>query len=107
MSIQIRISTTISRADLGRLIQSYNGSHFFSVEFIKKTTGENRKMTCRKGVVSYTTGAGLKYDPIEKGLVPVWDAQIPEGGANAYRMISLSGLLGASIDGVDYVVDGE
>lgn len=61
-------------------------------------------MTCRKGVHKYTTGGQLKYVPSDKGLVSVWDAQV-EDPAKAYRMISLNGLLGAVIDGTEYLVE--
>lgn len=32
------------------------GDKFFSVEFVKKTTGEIRRMTCRFGVTKYLHG---------------------------------------------------
>lgn len=93
----------IPRIDLARLIQSYNKDHFFSVKFIKRTTNEERQMNCRKNVSAFVKGVGLAYDPIEKGLCGVWDAGVPEGGASAYRMIALEGLIEAKIDGIHYV----
>ena len=96
------MSTQIQRRQLGLLIQSYNGDHFFSVKFIKRTTGETRDMVCRKGVSKYTKGGELKYDPIEKGLVGVWEANNPTPD-KAYRMIPLEGLIEAKIDGNHYV----
>ena len=55
----------------------------FSCTFIKKD-GSARKMLCRLNVKKGVNGVGMAYDPIEKGLIPVWDLQ-----ANAFRMINL------------------
>jgi len=41
-------------------------------------------MLCRLNVKKGVNGVGMAYDPIEKGLIPVWDLQ-----ANAFRMINL------------------
>ena len=62
---------------------------WFKVKFIKRTTGEEREMTCRRGVKKHTKGVGLAYDPIKKNLVPVWVANEGKDGADAYRMINV------------------
>lgn len=56
---------------------------FFHVEFIKKD-GSLRKMTCRLNVKKGINGKGMSYDPIEKGLLPVWDVQ-----KNSFRIINM------------------
>jgi hypothetical protein len=58
-------------------------SVIFSVTFVKRTTGELRKMVCRRGVKKYLAGGELKYNAHENTLLPVYDLQ-KEG----YRMIS-------------------
>ena len=55
----------------------------FSIEFIKKD-GTVRNMVARLNVKKGVNGKGLSYDPIAKGLLPVWDMQ-----KNAFRMIQL------------------
>lgn len=55
----------------------------FHVEFIKKD-GTLRKMNCRLNVKKGVNGKGMAYDPIEKGLLPVWDLE-----KNSFRMINM------------------
>jgi hypothetical protein len=71
---------------------------FFTVTFIKKD-GTTRVMNARLGVKKYLKGGELPYDPIEKGLLPVFDAK-----KNEYRMINLGTIISAKVGGVDYVV---
>lgn len=77
---QINLNQAIS------IIFSLNRSEFI-VEFIKKD-GTLRKMKCLKGVKKYLKGGKLSYNPIEKGLLPVYDLN-----KEAYRMINLSTIL--------------
>jgi len=56
----------------------------FNVEYIKKD-GTLRKMpSARLHVKKDTNGKGMKYDAIEKGLLPVWDMT-----KNGWRMVNL------------------
>ena len=63
-------------------ILATNG-RFFSVSFIKKD-GSERKMTARLGVKKNIKGVGMKYDPLERNLIVVFDIH-----KKAYRMINL------------------
>jgi hypothetical protein len=56
-------------------------------------------MNARFGVKKYLKGGELPYDPIAKGLLPVFDVQKGE-----YRMINTSTLLGANIGNQQYIV---
>ena len=56
---------------------------FFYVEFIKKD-GSLRKMKCRLNVKKGVKGTGMAYNPIEKGLLPVFDLD-----KKGFRMIQL------------------
>ena len=56
---------------------------FFHVEFIKKD-GSLRKMNCRLNVKKGVKGTGMSYNPIEKGLIPVWDTD-----KKNFRMINM------------------
>lgn len=70
---------------------------FFTVEFVKRTTGEIRKMNCRTGVSKGVTGVGKLYEPEEKGLITVWDTQ-----AKNFRSISLEGIITVTSQGVEW-----
>jgi len=65
----------------------------FSIEFIKKD-GTVRNMVARLNVKKGVNGKGLSYDPIAKGLLPVWDMQ-----KNAFRMIQLKTVTKLQIKG--------
>jgi len=62
--------------------------HFFKAVFIKKTNQEMRTMICRFGVKKHVNGKGLKFDPLSKGYLPVWDTE-----KLGYRMLNLNTLL--------------
>ncbi|MHA2181649.1 MAG: hypothetical protein ACXAAH_09525 [Promethearchaeota archaeon] len=61
---------------------------FFKALFIKKTNNELRIMICRFGVKKHVNGKGLKYDPLERGYLPVWDSEKLD-----YRMLNLNTLI--------------
>jgi len=70
---------------------------FFSVEFVKRTTGEVRKMNCRMGVTLGVTGVGKAFNDSDKGLVTVWDAQISQ-----FRSIPLANIIKITSQGVEW-----
>jgi len=72
---------------------------FFTVTFVKRSDGTTRTMNARLGVKKYLKGGELPYDPIEKGLLPVYDVQKQE-----YRMINLGTIISAKIGGNEYIV---
>jgi hypothetical protein len=45
---------------------------FFSVRFVKRTTGEERLMNARVRPPT-EGGPGMAYDPAQHGLLTVWD----------------------------------
>jgi len=78
------------------MIIATNGK-VFGVTFIKKD-GSRREMSCRLGVKSHLAGGELKYDPFERGLIPVYDMN------KGYRMVNLNTLQRISINGQTYNV---
>lgn len=58
----------------------------FTVEFKKRSNGENRIMNCRFGVHSNSKGNPI-YDPFEKGLFIVYDVHKKQ-----FRSIPLEGI---------------
>ena len=87
--------------DIRQKIAQMDG-RFFSVRFIKRTTGQPRNMVCRrsKTVVVGKTGEGLKFSPSAHNLETVLDIDVlkanladgrqPDDAAKAsYRHIPL------------------
>mgnify|MGYP003132580910 CR=1 FL=1 len=77
-------------------IQKANNT-IFSVEFYKKD-GSVRTMTARLHVKKGVKGTGMAYNPIEKGLLPVWDMQ-----KNGFRMINLKTVTKLQIKGEELI----
>ena len=73
------------------------GGEFFRVSFIKRTTGELREMTCRKGVKKHLQGGEAAYSFSEKGLISVYDVQ-----SEGYRCIPIENVLEIEFGGVKY-----
>ena len=84
------------RNQLEQVIRQLSPNQFFSVTFIKRTTGEVRKMNCRLGVTPKTKAKkpGFRYSPGERGLLPVYDIQ-----RQGYRMINLDQIIELRING--------
>ena len=75
---------------MNRLIElayELSDGKIFKVIFIKRTTGEFREMSCRRGVTKELLGGDLPYDPLEKNLLTVYDLE-----KQAYRTIPFEGI---------------
>lgn len=84
------------------VVKNYPGNQFFTVTFVKRSTGKTRVMNCRKGVRSKWVGGALKFNPAEKKLVSVYDMQ-----KGAFRFISLDEIRRIAMQGkVFQVVKG-
>lgn len=84
---------SITKQEALNFIKGTSG-RIFSLEFIKRTTGELRCMVCRTGVTVNQTGNGPTYSREDKGLTCVFD--MPK---QAYRMIPTEGITRIKIDG--------
>ena len=76
-----------------------NKNKIMRVDFIKRTTGEYRKMICRNGVTKGVKGVGMNFDPVAKRLKVVWDMQ-----KKNFRMINLNGLKWIKINGQEPLI---
>lgn len=85
--------------DIIQLIKGTKGA-FFTVKFIKKD-GTERIMNCRLGVKKYLHGGELPYDPVAKGLLPVWDP-VAAKTSDGYRIINTNTISSAKIGGKEY-----
>tara|TARA_R110000824_G_scaffold221077_2_gene408209 strand:- start:153 stop:431 length:279 start_codon:yes stop_codon:yes gene_type:complete len=88
--------TTIDKDTAIKMIKNSDG-RIFGVSFIKRTTGELRHMSARRGVRKGVNGEGLKYDPESKQLITVYDMN-KEG----HRMLNTETLYRLSLKGMDY-----
>lgn len=86
-------------SDVPALLRATDG-HIFSVEFVKRSTGECRIMQCRFGVTSYLQGGEQAYRPADHKLLCVFDVQ-----KKAYRSIALEGLRTIHAGGKAFIVD--
>ena len=89
----------ISKVKAIDLIRGSKGK-VFGVTFIKRTNGEERKMNARLGVKKGVTGEGLKFDPKQYALIPVYE--MPK---QQFRMVNLEGLTSLNLEGEKYEVE--
>ena len=87
----------ISRKKALEKLYASNG-RIFHVIFTKKN-GEVRRMTARLGVHKGVTGKGMRYNPLERGLLPVYDMDKSD-----WRMVNLKTLRRLSVDHERYLV---
>lgn len=89
---------TITRNKAFELVNSSKGK-FFTISFIKKDKTE-RRMTARIGVKKGVNGQGLKYNPLDFGMKPVYDM------ANLdWRMINFKTATKLKINKKDYIIE--
>ena len=89
---------TIDRDTAKEYIYKTNGQIFSAV--FRKKNGEKRLMNCRTKVHKYVKGIGVKFKPLERGLVTVFDLQ-----KGAYRFINLETLEQLKIEGIEYTIN--
>jgi len=83
--------TRFNHKNLQNLVS--NGA-IFSVEFIKRSNGELRKMVCRLGVKKHLRGGDKAYDSKQHNLLTVFDME-KEG----YRSIPVDAIQRLSVNG--------
>jgi len=72
------------------------GNTLFSVEFWKKD-GTYRKLKGRFGVAKDLKGKGLGYEPLDHGLLNIWDID-----KKAYRMVTVANIERMKVRGITY-----
>ena len=87
----------ISKATAKDMIQNSKGK-IFTTTYIKKDKSK-RVMNCRLEVKKGVTGEGLKYNPDEYNLIPVYDMQ-----SRGFRMVNVNTLVSLSISNETYEV---
>jgi hypothetical protein len=89
---------TLKADEVGQFLYDLNGK-FFTIEFVKRTTGEVRKMTATTNYQSKLAGGEATYDFGEKKLIPVWDL-----AKQAFRSIPLDAVLTINAKGDTYKI---
>ena len=89
---------TIARDTAIQIIKNSAGK-IFGVSFIKRTNGELRHMSARRGVRKGVTGEGLKYDPESKQLLTVYDMN-----KKGHRMLNTETLKRLSFEKINYII---
>ena len=87
----------ISKATAKDMIQKSKGK-IFTTTYIKKDNSK-RVMNCRLEVKKGVPGEGLKYNPDEYNLIPVYDMQ-----SRGFRMVNVDTLVSLSIANETYEV---
>jgi hypothetical protein len=111
----MKVISLTDAASLLKTVKAERASFFFSVKFIKRTTGEVRDMECRVDVKKFLKGGPPAYNPNDYNLVWVADvalireiAQAKRNGTYAgetpYRSINLDTVLEIRIDGEHYKI---
>lgn len=72
----------------------------FTITFTKRNSNETRTMNCRYGVEKHLQGGDLPYNPIERGLIVVYDVQ-----KKGYRQIPIEGIVSLVLAGKLYNYD--
>jgi hypothetical protein len=70
-----------------KLMEAGKNGKFFTVKFIKRSTGEERTMNCRLNVQKHLKGGTKPYNDAEHRLLTVYDVK-----AEGYRCIPLDNL---------------
>lgn len=92
--MQITLSEAIEKIE-----EAKESGRVFGVTFVKRTNGEARDMNCRGGVKKGVTGQGMKYDPVSRNLVTVFDMQKGE-----FRHINCDTITRVTMNGVTFTV---
>lgn len=85
----------MTQAEMLKKILDSNG-RIMNIVFTKKE-GTLRSMNCRLGVKKGVTGKGMRYYPILKGLLTVYDM-----GKNDFRTVNLKTIQRVKVSGEEY-----
>jgi hypothetical protein len=79
------------------ILKLVGNGQFCAISFIKRTDGNFRVMNCRVGVKRYVSGEGLRFDPVEKDLIQVFDVK-----KHAYRFVPIEGIVRVNANRCSY-----
>jgi hypothetical protein len=76
-----------------------SGGRFVSLAFIKRSTGQERRMLCRLGVRRYLKGGTLAFSPDDHGLMVVWSVH-----DQGYRSVPVNSITAIRHKGIWHTV---
>ena len=88
---------TLPQFNYSNLSKLVSDGQIFSVEFIKRSTGELRKMTCRMGVKKYLRGGSKAYNSKAKNLLTVYSLD-----SEGYRSIPVENIRRLTVSGQSF-----
>lgn len=91
--------TIITNDEAKELLITRRSGAIMTITFIKRTNGAIRVLNCRKGVKKDQTGEGLKFNPIKRNLLPVYDMK-----KGVYRFVNLETVTNIKADKREYAV---
>ena len=102
-SVATQLVTPVTTNQAREIIES---GKIVRVHFIK-ANGTERRLVGRSGVVKGVSGAGMKYDKNDKGIVVLADFSLIRSGtpvADSYRAVRLDRVLSFRSGGKWYVI---
>jgi WYL domain-containing protein len=94
-------TNTVPQFNLSNLSNLVSDGTIFSVEFIKRSNGELRKMVCRLGVKKHLRGGNKAYDSKQYNLLTVFDME-----QKGYRSIPVDAIQRLSVNGQTFNFSG-
>ena len=71
------------------VIEMIGDGSFVTVEFVKASTGELRKLNGRMGVKRYVKGVGKKFADEDKDLITIWEKDV---GYRSFKVANLKSI---------------
>ena len=93
---------TTKKPSICDVLKITSGGQFFHVVW-KKDGGELAARSLRRGVKKGVKGVGFKFDPIERGLLPVYDPAADMRGEKFFKLIRAKNIISITARGTKYV----
>ena len=98
------MTVQVKQDEVEAILRATSGG-FFTVKFIKRTTGEERVMRATLNLKSALKGGEAKYDHKAKGLLVVRDMDATRDGVAPIRSIPFDNVLEIRANGETYVIN--
>jgi len=90
------------KPSINDVLKITNGGQFFHVVW-RKDGGELAARSLRRGVKKGVKGVGFKFDPIERGLLPVYDPAADMRGEKFFKLVRAKNIISITARGIKYV----
>jgi hypothetical protein len=93
---------TTKKPSINDVLKITKGGQFFHVVW-RKDGGELAARSFRRGVKKGVTGKGLNFNPIKKGLLPVYDPAADMRGETFFKLVRAKNIISIKARGIKYV----